>query len=252
MFGAGITNNIVIGVICFVAMFLLAGMAVPTGGPVLAGVYQNFSAYDAGIPTPSIITAINGIPVATRDDVSTLLNATRPGDAITLTVEHEGVPSTYPLTLSAWPEELGTRESGFMGVHYYDSAMVMEQVDRGISLGGFFRFITIPFDTSAGGQALRVLAFETPETRYYQEPFFGFWGIVHLLFWCAWININVGIFNAIPMVPLDGGYILKEGLERLFDRRGLGKYALPVTTFISSLMLVMLFSIIAIPYLLNL
>ncbi|MFA5003030.1 MAG: hypothetical protein WC502_08680 [Methanolinea sp.] len=54
------------------------------------------------------------------------------------------------------------------------------------------------------------------------------------------------------MVPLDGGYILKEGLERLFDRRGLGKYALPVTTFISSLMLVMLFSIIAIPYLLNL
>ena len=56
-------------------------MAVPTGGPVLAGVYQNFSAYDAGIPTPSIITAINGIPWATRDYVSTLLNAPRPCDA---------------------------------------------------------------------------------------------------------------------------------------------------------------------------
>ncbi len=252
MFGAGITNNIVIGALCFILMFLLAGMAVPTGGPVLAGVYQNFSAYDAGVPTPSIITGINGIPVATRDDVSALLNATRPGDEIALTVEHDGQPSTYLLTLSAWPQELGPRESGFMGVHYYDGAMVMEQVDQGISPAGFFRFITIPFDMSAGGQALRILAFETPETKLYQEPFPGFWGIVHLLFWCAWININVGIFNAIPMVPLDGGYILKEGLERLFDRRGLGSYALPVTTFISSLMLVMLFSIIAIPYLLKL
>ena len=251
MFGAGITNNIVIGVICFVAMFMLAGMAVPTGGPVLAGVYQNYSAYSAGVPTPSVITAINGIPVATREDVSGLLDATRPGDRISLTVEHQGSTSDYPLTLTAWPEELGQRESGFMGVHYYDGAMVMDQVRHGVSPGGFFRFITIPFDASMGGQALRILAFETPETQYYREPFPGFWGAVHLLFWCAWININVGIFNAIPMVPLDGGYILKEGLEMLFERRGLGRYALPVTTFISSLMLVMLFSIIAIPYLLS-
>jgi len=251
MFGAGITNNIVIGVICFVAMILLAGMAVPMGGPVLAGVYQNYSAWDAGVPTPSIITAINGAPVETREDVSTLLNATRPGEEITLTVDFHGQSSSYPLTLSAWPQELGSRESGFMGVHYYDSAMVMDQVDQGLSVGGFFRFLTIPFDPSMGGQALRVLAFETPESQFYQEPFPGFWGVVHLLFWCAWININVGIFNAIPMIPLDGGYILKEGVERLFERRGLGKYALPVITFVSSLMLVMLFSIIAIPYILN-
>ncbi|OPX70668.1 MAG: Peptidase family M50 [Methanoregulaceae archaeon PtaB.Bin056] len=74
---------------------------------------------------------------------------------------------------------------------------------------------------------------------------------MHLLFWCAWININVGIFNAIPMVPLDGGYILKEGVERLFERKGLSKYALPVVSFISSLMLVMLISIIFLPYFLH-
>lgn len=252
MFGAGITNNIVIGGLCFVAMILLAGMAVPMGGPVLAGVYQDYPAYEAGVPTPSIISAINGVPVETREDVSMLLNATRPGDQVILTVDYSGREESYPLTLSDWPPELGARESGFMGVHYYDSAMVTDQLHHGLSIGGFFRFITIPFDSSMGGQALRILAFETPDTRFYQEPFPGFWGLVHLLFWCAWININVGIFNAIPMVPLDGGYILKEGMERLFEKRGWERFALPVTTFISSLMLVMLFSIIAIPYLLNL
>ena len=68
--------------------------------------------------------------------------------------------------------------------------------------------------TSASSRSIhRILA-------YYQAPFAGFWGLIHLLFWCAWININVGIFNAIPMVPLDGGYIFKEGVDRLLDRRG--------------------------------
>ena len=82
-------------------------------------------------------------------------------------------------------------------------------------------------------QFLRILAFETPDTTYYQVPFEGFWGVIHLLFWCAWINLNVGIFNAIPMIPLDGGYIFKEGVDRLLDRRGLMKYSGYVTGAVS-------------------
>ena len=104
---------------------------------------------------------------------------------------------------------------------------------------GFFQFLIIPFATDAGSQYLRILAFETPDTNYYVVPFEGYWGIVHLLFWCGWININVGIFNAIPMIPLDGGYIFKEGVERLLDRRGLLKYSGYVTSAVSYLMLVL-------------
>jgi membrane-associated protease RseP (regulator of RpoE activity) len=102
------------------------------------------------------------------------------------------------------------------------------------------------------GQLLRVIAFETPETKYFKTPFPFFWDCVHLLFWCAWININVGIFNAIPMVPLDGGYILKEGIDRLFERRGIAKYGPPVISAISMVMMVMLVSLVALPYLLHL
>jgi membrane-associated protease RseP (regulator of RpoE activity) len=51
------------------------------------------------------------------------------------------------------------------------------------------------------------------------------------------------------MVPLDGGYILKEGVDRLFERRGIGKYSPFVVTFISTLMIVILLSLIMLPYL---
>ena len=251
MFGAGITNNIVAGTICFVALILLFGMVVPTGSPVIAGVYKNYSAWEAGVPAPAVIVAVNSIPVMDRDDVSRILDATRPGDAVTLTLDSGGELRDYTLVLSEWPAELGSRESGFMGISYYDGAIVKESVRQSLSLPGLFRFLTIPFDPTAAGQAFRVLAFETPETRFYEEPFPGFWGLVHILFWCAWININVGIFNAIPMVPLDGGYILKEGVERLFERWGLSRYALPVVSLVSSVMVVMLIALITLPYLLH-
>jgi len=251
MFGAGITNNIVVGTICFVALILLFGMVVPTGNPVIAGVYKNYSAWGAGVPAPSVITAVNGIPVASRDDVSRILNATRPGDQVTLSLDAGGEVRDYALVLSEWPEELGLHHSGFMGISYYDGAAIKEGVRESLSFPGLIRFLTIPFDPTAAGQALRVLAFETPETRFYEEPFPGFWGLVHVLFWCAWININVGIFNAIPMVPLDGGYILKEGVERLFERWGLSKYAIPVVSLVSSVMVVMLLALVLLPYLLH-
>jgi membrane-associated protease RseP (regulator of RpoE activity) len=138
-----------------------------------------------------------------------------------------------------------------MGVEYYDGAAVKSVIQGMLSPIGFFQFLIIPFANDSGVQLLRILAFETPETIYYQVPFEGFWGVVNLLFWCAWININVGIFNAIPMIPLDGGYIFKEGVDRLLDRRGLLKYSSYVSSAVSYLMLFVLVSLIALPYLLH-
>jgi membrane-associated protease RseP (regulator of RpoE activity) len=251
MFGAGITNNIVLGVICFTGMILLFGVAVPTDGPVIQGVYENYSAAQAGVPPWSLITGIDGIPVSTRDQVSAHLNTTVPGQQITLQVEKDGVTSSYDLTLSPWPPQPVNSTTGFMGVNYYNGPLISAVVADSLSPIGFLRLITVPFDTSAAGQSLRILAVSTPATEFYTVPGAWFWGVVHLLFWAGWININVGIFNAIPMVPLDGGYIMKEGVARLFSRRGLSRYAPTVVSFISTIMIVMLISLILLPYLLN-
>jgi membrane-associated protease RseP (regulator of RpoE activity) len=251
MFGAGITNNLVVGFSCFFLLILCMGLVTPVSQPVIHGVYKDYPAASAGILPGSIVTAVNGVPVNSRADVSTILNTTKPGNPLTLTVEKDKIVKDYPLTLSAWPGDVPDRTSGFMGVEYYDGAAVMSVIQGMLSPIGFFQFLIVPFANDSGVQFLRILAFETPDTIYYQVPFEGFWGVVHLLFWCAWININVGIFNAIPMIPLDGGYIFKEGVDRLLDRRGLLKYSSYVTGAVSYLMLIVLVSLIALPYLLH-
>jgi membrane-associated protease RseP (regulator of RpoE activity) len=45
-----------------------------------------------------------------------------------------------------------------------------------------------------------------------------FWVIANLLYWIFWLNLMVGIFNALPAVPLDGGYIFRDGLSWLSER----------------------------------
>jgi len=34
-----------------------------------------------------------------------------------------------------------------------------------------------------------------------------------VLFWIGWINFYVGLFNCLPAIPLDGGYVFKEMLN---------------------------------------
>ena len=251
MFGAGITNNLVVGFCCFVLLVLLIGVAVPTTAPVIHGIYKDYPAFQAGVEQGSVVKMVNGIPVTTRDDVAGILNTTKPGESITLTVENDASISDYTLVLTSWPAEL-SRQSGFMGVQYYDGTSIQQAIGGMLSPLGFLQFLVIPFDTSANAQFLRILAFDSTDEQYYHVPFDGFWGVVHLLFWCGWININVGIFNAIPMIPLDGGYILKEGVDRLLDRRGLLKYSSPIISTVSYVMVVMLMSLILLPYLLHL
>ena len=251
MFGAGITNNLVVGFACFVLLILFMGLVTPLSTPVIHGIYKNYPAENAGIPTGSLVTAINGVPISSRGDISNFLNTTKPGETLTLTIEKDKIIKDYSLTLAAWPEAYAGPPSGFMGVQYYDGNSVKSTIEGMLSPLGFFQFLIIPFANDTSIQFLRILAFDTPETSYYQVPFYGFWDLIHLLFWCAWINLNVGIFNAIPMVPLDGGYIFKEGVDRLLDRRGLLKYSGYVTSTVSYLMLVVLVSLIALPYVLH-
>ncbi|MDT8358165.1 MAG: M50 family metallopeptidase, partial [Methanomicrobiaceae archaeon] len=216
------------------------------------GIYQDSPADLAGIPSNSRIVAVNGFPVDSREEISGLLEGTLPGDEVTISAVHEEEQSDYTLTLGKWPEEMDGRDSGFMGIYYFDAETANALMDSLDSPLGFLRFITIPFDTSLGGKYLRVLAFESVETTYFVEPFPFYWGLAHLFFWSAWININVGIFNAIPMVPLDGGYIMQEGVRKLLPGRKREPVVKMVVAGVSWVMLLMILSIILLPYLLHL
>jgi membrane-associated protease RseP (regulator of RpoE activity) len=243
MLGAGITNNMAAGLICFCFLVLLLGMAVPVQVPLIKAVYQDYPAAAAGVPADSLIRSVNGIAVTTSDDVSTILNTTRPGDKAALVIEKEGNLMTYDLTLGRWPDILGARQSGFMGVSYYQAAGMKEIFNQLASPLGFVSLLGIPiwvimYPVEFGN--FMILLNTTVDSAAWVVPFPHYWLVVQIIFWCAWFNITVGLCNAIPMVPFDGGYILKEGVERFLEPRGLLKYSGHVVIAISYIMVAIL------------
>jgi len=254
MFGAGITNNILLGLLCFALVVFLLGFAVPTQTPFISSVYKDMPANQAGVVPFSVIREINNVPVTTRDDVATVLNATKPGDQITLLVENKGVASRHTLTLSAWPAEMSNRTSGFMGVTYYDAPATKQQFEIFREPVGIIVLLAIPIYTitdPGSWSQFSLLIIDSAESVVWQVPFAQYWTLIQILFWCGWFNLVVGTFNALPLVPLDGGYILREGVERVMDRRGLLKYAAYISGAVSYLMIAVLLAIIVLPLMLN-
>jgi membrane-associated protease RseP (regulator of RpoE activity) len=254
MFGAGITNNILLGLACFALVVFLLGFAVPVPTPLIHGVYVDSPAHAAGIAPNSIIIEVNGIPVSSRDEVATLLNTTKPGDSVTLLTETKGTTSVHTLTLAAWPEEMSDRTSGFMGVTYYDAPVVKEQFRLFSEPIGLIILLAIPIYTitdQASWSQFSLLTIDSMEAIMWQVPFPGYWTVIQLLFWCGWFNLVVGTFNALPLVPLDGGYILREGVDRIMDRRGLLKYSGYVSGAVSYVMLAVLLAVVLLPLALN-
>lgn len=255
MFGAGITNNIVLGIACFGLLIFLLGFAMPLSTPLISGVYADIPAYAAGLPANSVIKEINGIGVTGRDDVAKVLDTTRPGDTATLLVENRGVMETYTLTLAAWPAELSNKTSGFMGVSYYDASQLKVVFNNLLSPLGFLLLLAVPIwvilDPVQWG-AFMILMNDTAGSMMWSVPFPHFWLIIQLLFWCGWWNLVVGTFNALPLVPLDGGYIMKEGVDRLLDKKGLIRYSGHVVAAVSYAMLMVIIAIFLMPKLLHL
>lgn len=47
-----------------------------------------------------------------------------------------------------------------------------------------------------------------------------FWTVFNLAYWTFWANIMLGLANALPAIPLDGAYVLRDALKGLAKKAG--------------------------------
>jgi len=254
MLGAGITNNMVAGFACFVLLVLLLGMAVPLQTPMINSVYKDYPADRAGIVPDSVILSVNGLPVTTQAEVAAILNTTHPGDQVVMVTEKDGISSSHQLTLTSRPQNMSQTQSGFMGVTYYDASGIKQIFNGFASPLGFAVMLAIPvyvilYPVEWG--SFLILVNDSANAVAWSVPFPGYWLVVQILFWCAWFNITVGLCNALPLVPFDGGYIFKEGVERLLEPRGLLKYSEQIVLTVSYIMVLILVLAFTLPQIMH-
>lgn len=262
MFAAGITNNLVFGLICLILLAILLGFVVPGEHPYVYGVYAGFPAEEAGVIPGTVVYSINDVSVYSMSDISMALNGTKAGDIVSLQGEYKGNACSYDITLSSLPSSLSdsaitNSTMGFMGISFNHPENIMAMVDTLIhpssplgAVSSFLYFFIFPFKTLSGMETLSFITADYPDNELLTVPFPGFWGIIHFLFWCAWINVLLGVFNALPIRSLDGGQMLREVLRSLCRKFHKPEtIAYQITGGISTFIIILLVMCIFVPYL---
>lgn len=217
-------------------------------GIVLLSISEDGPAEKAGIKKGSIITSIDNKTINNESDFEAAMNNTRAGSTIpieilsdyneeieikqvTLDDKYEAYKKHFSRFNKEKYKKMGYLGVGwsYLGINVISSNIVSRlahpysDVDSSRDIVvATLSYISLPFTG--------ISPFPNELTSLYQVdgflsslPVNSFWIIANIFYWLFWLNLMVGITNSLPAVPLDGGYIFKDGIDFIFKKFRIGK-----------------------------
>ena len=204
-FGAG--NNFISAVLILFFLALIWGGNSMT--PKITEVTKDYPAQKAGIQAGDIVKEINGHKIKTSDDISLYLAIADPKEKSTFVVEKgNGYEVTYKFKAKKVKEKdevsyvygIGMKQEktkGFVNAIKYTvkkTGSIFKQM--GVTVGYLF----------TGGISLNQLS--GPVGIYSVVGESSKAGVANILYLVAFLSINVGFINLLPLPAFDGGHIL--------------------------------------------
>jgi membrane-associated protease RseP (regulator of RpoE activity) len=226
LFAAGPATNVLLAILF---AFLFSSVMMSSVAPIQQGVgIVGFPqegpspARDAGMQPYTVITKINGTEIHGLADFTNVLKQVQLNR--TIPVEAYDLASGSTLMYNVTPvERNNVTQRALLGILAFDVDTIyyhpLTNPDRfGGIPGSILSYVSLPFQLQ--GRA----PLDDPAIRFYRisGPLAGvpalFWLLANTAYWLFWLNIMLGLTNALPAIPLDGGYIFKDGIEGLVSR----------------------------------
>lgn len=188
MYAAGAFSNVLFALLCLLIIVLLV---VPKPGAYVYAVAKDYPADNCGITPGMRIYSIDGIQINTPDDFEKFMALTKPGESVKLVTS----AGEMVVTLAQHPS---LEDRGYLGVALFSA------FSRWNFINPLFVLWTAMSELM-GGNVFHPFIFEA------LVP----WAVIDILKWMFVLNIGIGLFNLMPAVPLDGGYILRGILEKV-------------------------------------
>ncbi len=210
---AGSIMNFILPLFIFFGLFLTQGVATPSPEPVIGAVIEDRPAAMAGLRAGDRILTLDGQPVNQWSEISQQLQgkAERP---FKVTYQRDG----KELSTTLIPEEDAATNRAVIGITssamYYQPgvieaaklAVTKEIYLIGAMVGGLVQLVqgTVSTAELSGPVGVAQMAGQVAEQ-----------GIWPLLGFAAFLSLNLGIVNLLPIPALDGGHFIMLVLEAL-------------------------------------
>ncbi|POG55314.1 site-2 protease family protein [Haloferax marisrubri] len=244
-------------------------------GAYITNVAEDGPLYNAtGTTQPLIVSSFNGERITSSTELQEALDRTDPDQTVPVEVYRDGGFETVQVTLGENPQD----GNGFLGVNIFQGTSGLLLTDFGTQEYPAGTYLSLlggdggdggGLGSAFAGSPLQLVyvslllplasvvlgipnfpGFTGQVINFYQVggPL-GFLGggvfiVANVLFWTAWINLQLGLFNCIPGYPLDGGRILRTSTEAVVSRLPVDDPHTVVRTITTSIGLTMLASLV--------
>jgi len=239
---AGVGANTTVAAVCLIGLLVIVGGLTP----VIDGVYvyevaEGMPAEAAGLLPGDVLVSVDNVRVNSTEDLRALLDNKTLGDVVQVIVARgEKWLNRFSTVVNLTVSENRT----VMGISVGD-LMTQERLKnyQALSIDRLAVYLVPPALASG------FVPFSDSLAIFYSSWLGPQWSVLaNGLFWLWFVNVNVAVFNALPIYPLDGGRMFNVALKSIIKRKGREKLISRITMAVTAALVFVLLMIVVIPF----
>ncbi len=242
---AGVGGNIAVALACIIAVLIIVNGLTPIiNGVYISEISAGMPADSAGLLQGDVFVSIDGQLIDRFETLNLTLLTKNPGDRIQVTVARgEKWENQFSTSLTLTENEDGR---AVMGIAIGD-LLTEERLN-------FYKTVTpetlslylVPPSLAPG-----LVPFSDSFASFYTHDLGNDWSAwANFFFWLWFVNVNVAVFNALPIYPLDGGRMFDISLKSVLGKRINEKTISKITYAVTLSLVGILLMIVVIPFIL--
>lgn len=228
VYAAGPLSNLIVAFIALLLFsFVFMSAVSPSDGVPILYVIEDSPADNAGLSAGVVIYSVNDTVIKNRIEFNNALNQTSPDQEINISYYRQGELILTKATLASYynyTKNESYMNMSFLGIGFNPYGSYISALKNPFTSdieGGFLFLYSIPIIGYFAGYNPIVSPFI--DSYIISGPLnvippAVFWAIVNTLYWIFWLNLAVALFNALPIGPLDGGFIFNDALGLLVKK----------------------------------
>ena len=243
VFAAGVGTNVVVAAVCLIAVLVVCSSLTPiVNGVYISEVTEGLPAEAAGLLPNDVFVTVDGVPINRMTDLNATLANKTAGDLVQVTVVRGAMwQETFSTIVTLTEDENRT----VMGVRGFNLANE-ERLDNYLTIDSARRLSLYMVPPAVSPY---LVPFSNDFAGFYSSPLGPRWAAVaNTFFWLWFINVNLAIFNALPIYPLDGGRMFNIALKSVIRAEKNQKLVFRITVAVTLAILLVLLLTIFLPF----